>query len=286
MLIKMGILGRGHHSIVVAAGDKYVEKFYSSAKEARREAKALGFVQNLSVKGFDIRCKIPAFIGKVEQGRYRIGDELFHYKGKMDRLYGVQMSKMQNLNFLVGDLAQIIASFHVESRPFIKTWTQNSGPQDHLLNHILKDKAGLVLKKETSKEIRTLVRNAANYLAKRDNKLKKEWTLSHLDINPTNVLIKPHGQIEGLVDWGSFGLTHPSISLYQLVDLKIWPKFRKEYSRSGPAIRDDLLYASAAIHFAWVPLRNQELGFRPDFKKNHFASRKYYMKFDHVRSRS
>lgn len=66
------------------------------------------------------------------------------------------------------------------------------------------------------------------------------------------VLVDEQNHITGIVDWVTFGLTHPGLTLYQLAARPhIWEPFQKQYTNLGGTIQDDILYAAALIHVAW-----------------------------------
>jgi Ser/Thr protein kinase RdoA (MazF antagonist) len=260
----MQILGKGHYSIVIAENDLVVKKFYSSAEELSEERDHLCFLHDLEKQGICFDFKIPLFLGE-EKGDFKIDKVNYQYVSRMERLRGASLGFLldggQDLTATENNLGHAVFQLHHQLRPFVGQWQKEFGNSDSLLNHILNDKAEKVIIEERDQDILKAVKEAAEYLLNNKSLIEKEHTISHTDLNPNNILVGMGGKIEGLVDCGSFGLTHPSISLYQLATIpQFWPKVRNSYEKSGGILRQDLLYAASTIHLAWAPLKLKELG--------------------------
>jgi len=94
------------------------------------------------------------------------------------------------------------------SKTLVEEYADLFTAEDKLVAHILDEKARKVLNEESDDGMRILVEEAASYLRSRYPLVASERRLSHTDLNPTNILCNEGGEVEGLVDWGSFGLTH------------------------------------------------------------------------------
>lgn len=283
----MKILGKGHNGIVVADGDDAVKKFYTAEKEWEREKTHLQFLLEIQKRGFDIGCRIPRVFKSIEDHEWKIQGNVYGFCNTMERIHGVpahishKKADGVDIKILGVNLGTLLFSMHTQSQPFISDWTRDFGEKDGLLLHIFNDKAGKVLKEETDKDIKKCVKGALTYLGEKKALFDSERTLSHLDLNLTNILVDAKGTIEGLVDWGSFGFTHPTISLYSLATQSdLWSHIKKQYEQLGGVIADDLLYAAATIHLAWAPLICRELKLELDDHENREKFEEMYVCFE------
>ncbi len=260
----MNILGQGLQGIVVASADGSVKKFYRSKKEWEQEKANLEFLAAIQKQGFDIECKIPEVIGPAIEGKWKINDKTYGYCNKMGLIPGVPANisfATKDLEVLGNNLGTVLFAMHTQSKKYIPQWASNSDKKDSLLTHILKDKVERVISEEADESVKRCVKKAANYLRDREALLISRRALSHLDLNLTNVLVSKQNRIEGLVDWGSFELGNPTLSLYQLATTPtLWTHVKKQYEEQGGTIMDDVLYAAATIHLAWAPLKLKEFG--------------------------
>lgn len=264
----MEVLGTGFIGVVVAAGSGFVDKFYSRLDDWEREKAHLGFIEGISQQGFDIGCRIPK-VTDSENGLWNIGGKTYQYRNRMERLPGVTMEtgcSPDNAAAVGKNLGAVLFKLHTESRKFMPQWSRDFDSSDGLFNHIINDKAKKVLAEELDGDIRRQVTKAVACLQSQESSLKTDFTLSHYDLNLNNILIDPHtSTINGLVDWAGFGLTHPSLSLYQLTAKRdIWESVRDRYLELGVPIAEDILYAAAVIHWVWAPLGLREVGWEFD----------------------
>ncbi len=263
----MKILGQGHTGVVVADTPHTVKKFYVSKPYAAEEQASLAFLGEMQDQGFSIGCTIPKLVEVVGKGEWTIRDKVYTYSNRMERVPGtcahlsVASFTEKQIKVLGQALGAIGFAMHSQSKAYIAIYKSRFGEEDNpLLVHIVKDKVAQILREETDQSITERVKAASDYLQKRCRSLVAENTLSHLDFTLSNTQIDDNTQVMGIVDWGGFGLTHPSLSLYQLAIYPIWPHFKQQYQQQGATIREDIVYAAAAIHLAWTPIICRELG--------------------------
>ncbi len=260
----MKIIGQGFRGVVVADGPDTVKKFYTSERLWRQERVKLEFVSVLQKKGLDIGCRIPNIVDSAQGEPQRIEDTTYRFWNRMELVPGVPISKnypTKSLEALGRSLGTVLHRLHYETRRYTSRWVSRFGTKDELWEHLFVEKAGRTLKEESDSKILRYVTVAAEYLKDRETSVRSQRTLSHGDLNTNNILADKRNAIEGLVDWDGFGLTHPTISLYQLATIpNLWRHVRKQYTELGGAILDDILYAAAVIHLAWAPLACREHG--------------------------
>jgi len=264
----MNILGKGFGGVVVADTPTSVRKFYGTEQWWANEKTHLRFLAEMQGQGFSIGCTIPKLIESADTRVWEVDGKSYGYCNTMEFIPGVVAGsgfKDKNLETLGTHLGTVLANMHVRSALYIPEWKTEFGDEDTLLTHIFNDKAAQVLRKGTGANAKSQVKEAVDYLEERKGLLASERTLSHLDLNLNNILVTKGNAIEGLVDWGDFGLTHPSLSLYQLATKPaLWSHIRKQYEESGGMIRRDIVYAAATIHLAWVPVIWEERHFELD----------------------
>lgn len=262
----MEILGKGHKGIVVADTASTVQKFYASRTEAEAEQANLTFLELIQEQGFDIGCIIPKFVAELGEGHWDIDGNQYYYSNCMQRISGVCGRTVVNdltdrqIASLGRQLGSVSAAIHTRSNAFVGQWKDQRGDNDELLTHIIEDKAGQVQREEPDESIAQRVSVAANYLQEVCASLTKEKTLSHLDFTLDNTQVDEGPRIVGIVDWGSFGLTHPSLSLYQLSTNSVWPHVKSQYEQLAGPLREDIIYAASVIHTAWAPIICEQLG--------------------------
>lgn len=262
----MKILGQGHHGVVIIGEPGTVEKFYSTEAEWEKEKNSLAFLAGIQNSGLGATYIIPRLIRSLE-GTWDINGKSYSFCNIMQRIPGLPANggiSKQNLESFGEALGELLFGLHSQARSFIDQYKKSVKSEDTLLRHIVDDNAGKVKKvvtEENDKQVKQWVDDAARYLERRLPQLIEEQTLSHLDLNLSNILINKEGSINGLVDWGGFGLTHSSLSLYQLAtNPNLWVHIKKQYEASGGIIREDIVYAASTIHLAWAPLICKELG--------------------------
>ena len=279
----MNILGQGFNGVVVADTPESVKKFYLSKQEWEQEKTRLRFLAEIQRQGFSIGCTIPKLIESIDKGTWDVNGKTYSYCNKMEFIPGVVAGsgfQDKNLETLGSNLGTVLFCMHSRSKPYIPRWKAGFGGKDELLIHIFKDKAAQVLREGTDAAAKSQVNEAMGYLEERKDLLASERTLSHLDLNLNNILITKSNTVEGLVDWGGFGLTHPSLSLYQLATKPaLWSRIRKQYEKSGGVIRCDIVYAAATIHLAWVPVIWKELQFELDEDETQERLQEIYRSF-------
>jgi hypothetical protein len=277
------ILGQGHGGVVVADTPTSVKKFYASRQWWKNEKTHLKFLAEIQGQGFSIDCTIPKLIESADKGAWKIDGKTYHYCSTMELIPGVTAWSEytgKDLETLGIHIGTILLSMHTRSQSYIPQWKAEFGGKDKLLTHIFKDKAAQVLRKGADVTAKNQVKEAVKYLEERKDLLTSERTLSHLDLNLNNILVTTANDIEGLVDWGDFGLTHPSLSLYQLATKpSLWLYIKKQYEKSGGIIRDDIVYAAATIHLAWVPVIWKERHFELDEDETHERLQEIYQAF-------
>lgn len=283
----MKILGQGHKGIVIADGKKAVKKFYLSVTEWEREKTHLAFLEELQDQGFSIGCTIPKLLKSVGQGTWEIDGKLYRFCNQIEYIPGANANQSitdfthKKLEVLGKDLGKIAFAMHFSSKAYTDPWKRTFGKKGSLLDHILKDKAAQVTREASEQGTKKAVSLAASYLADKRELLATEATLSHLDFTLSNTQVDVDGHVMGLVDWGSFGLTNPSLSLYQLAPTPIWPYAKQEYENRGGVIRKDILFAAATIHLAWAPIICQKLGFPLDIDE---TQRNFKIMYENFRS--
>lgn len=262
----MKVLGQGHGGIVVADSASAVKKFYLSQVDGVSEQRQLTFLGGLQDQGFDIGCTIPKLLEIVGEGNWKIGDKTYVYCNRMERIPGTS-ARLAILDFneqqtenLGKDLGNIIFALHTLSKAYAEQWKSTFGGEDKLLVHLLEDKAGRVIREGSDQSVNARVKKAADYLQSCCQSVASENTLSHVDFSLSNTQASDAGHVNGLVDWGDFGPTNPSLSLYQMAARPVWPYVKRQYERRGGLIREDITYAAAAINLAWVPIICNQLG--------------------------
>lgn len=99
--------------------------------------------------------------------------------------------------------------------PFITEWVDQFGSDDELMDHLLDDKYAEVIEKTQDSETIQMVSSAAEYLMRSLTKARSR-SLTHLDINPTNLMVHEDGSFVGFVDFAGFGYSNVSLSTYHL----------------------------------------------------------------------
>jgi hypothetical protein len=266
----MEILGQGLGGVVVADTPETVRKFYLAEKDGRSERDHLSYLNGLQQQGFDIQCVIPKLLKVIGEGKWEVEGKTYTYCNRMERVPGV--SARQTLAAFTEDATQClgknlgITAFAMHRLPatYVEQWKRKFGAEDVLLTHVLEDKAKPVLSEGSDSSVIRRVTDAAHYLKRECSPLAQESTLSHLDFSLANAQVDPDGRLYGIVDWGSFGLTNPSLSLYSLAYRAVWPHVRDQYTQLGGAVREDIAYAAAAIHLAWAPIVSRQRNFPLD----------------------
>jgi len=263
----MNIVGQGHQSIVIADTADSVKKFYLSETEALREQEQLSFIAIMQQDGLDLGCAISKLLEVIGAGAWRINDKTYGYCIRLERIPGANAKQVSSrLNFqqteaLGRDLGNISFNLHTQTMTYRSRWKRkftNNGKE--LLDHLLEDKAWQVLNEEPDRIVKAKVKAAANYLRDRYAHLNNGNTLNHRDLSLSNVLVSADGRANGLVDWSSFGLAHPSLSLYELIYEPVWPYVKSQYEQRGGSLEEDIAYAAAIIHLAWAPIISKQLG--------------------------
>ncbi len=258
----MKIIGRGHEGIVVAGAEKTAKKLYLNKGDWALEKTNLDFLNDIQAQGFKIECKIPKLLNS-SQGEWTVNGTTYNYCNTMERLYGTSANSTFNDNpeKLGTKLGQIYALMHTRSKPYINQWVDKYGDEDKLLAQIYNKKAKQVIDESKDAEVKRRVNEAVSYLKSNEPLLASNRTLSHIDLTPNNTVINKDFDIQGIVDWGSFCLTNPSLTLYQMpARANLWKYIKKEYERLGCTILYDTLHAAETIHLAWAPIICEELG--------------------------
>ncbi|HEY5442570.1 MAG TPA: phosphotransferase, partial [Candidatus Saccharimonadales bacterium] len=282
----MKILGKGHGGVVVADSAGAVKKFYLSRAYGQSEEQHLTFLGGLQDQGFSIGCTIPRFLEAVGKGTWEIDGKTYVYCNRMERIPGVSAQlaipdfNERQIKSLGKDLGNIIFALHAQSKTYTAQWKNTFGQEDKLLAHILKDKAGQVMREGPDKSVNARVKKAASYLQSQCESIASENTLSHLDYSLSNTQASHTGHVNGLVDWGDFGLTHPALSLYQLASRPVWPHVKRQYEQLGGLIREDITYAAAAINLAWVPIICAQLGLPLEPEETQESFEAMYARFE------
>ncbi len=262
----MRVLGQGHHGVVIAGKPGTVEKFYNTTVEWEKEKAKLTFLAHLQKSGFTVNYIIPELINSAT-GTWKINGRSYNFCNVMQHISGTPAGdgvNQQNLESFGRALGILLAEMHQQTKAFTLQYKKDTGAEDMLLHHIVDENAGKIKKIETEendRQVRQWVDEAADYLQKELPQRTAEMTLSHQDLNLWNILIDGKGSVNGLVDWGDFGITHPSLSLYQLAtNPTLWAHIKKHYQAAGGVILEDIIYAASTIHLAWAPLICKELG--------------------------
>ncbi len=262
----MEIIGEGHGGIVVADSAGAVKKFYLVEANGINEQQQLSFLGSLKGEGLSIGCTIPKLLEVVGAGNWKIDGKAYVYCNRMERVPGTS-ARAAILDFderqtkrLGEDLGKIIFALHTRSKTYVRRWQSTFGDKDKLLAHILGDKAGLVMREEPDRGVNARVKKAASYLEDKLLKSASANTLSHADFTLSNTQVDGTGHVHGLVDWGDFTVTNPSLSLYQLADRPVWPHVKRQYEQLGGSIREDIAYAASAINLAWAPIFCKRIG--------------------------
>jgi Ser/Thr protein kinase RdoA (MazF antagonist) len=249
----MHILAQRPNSLVIINDSDAIEKFYRQKRHWEQEAANLRFLADAQEHGLTIGCPIPKLIASDTMGSSTSHAE-HPYRNTMQRLHGTQADQRPASTEAAWatNLATVIFNMHTALQPYIADWTRKFGEQDALLKHILEDKAASILEQTSDAHIRRGVEQAAKYLKQHMPRYASQRTLSYQDLNLSNILVDERNHITGIVDWVTFGLTHPGLTLYQLAARPhIWEPFQKQYINLGGTIQDDILYAAALIHVAW-----------------------------------
>jgi Ser/Thr protein kinase RdoA (MazF antagonist) len=258
------VLGQGLYGVVVQDGLNGVKKFYRGQEGWEKETTALRFMNDLQAQGLEIGCRIPQLLETADGGSWQIRDTTYNYCNKMEFIPGLQAAQdfpTKNFATLGTNIGTVLFHLHHYSKPYRTLWTSEFGDGDNLFKHIVTEKAGFVMEEEEDPEVRERTYNAVHYLNSKKELLEADRTLSHTDLNLKNILVSTDNTVEGLVDWGDLGLTNPSLTLYQLATSPyLYEHVRKQYSKLGSTILDDVVYAAATIHGAWAPLRLKQLG--------------------------
>jgi len=282
----MEILGRGHKGIVIVDTATSIKKFYESELEAEEEQISLEFLGNLQDQGFNIGCTIPRLLEVIGEGAWEVEGKTYIRCNRMERIPGISARQaiahfnQPQLETLGKNLGTIAFALHSLSKAYIELWKRIDTSQDKLLEHVLDDKAAQVLREEPDKGVTARVKDAAQYLEDQRESLAPDNVLSHLDLSLSNILVSDTSHVNGLVDWGSFGLTNPSLSLYQLAARPVWPYVKQQYEQEGGSVREDIVYGAASIHLAWAPIICNQLGLpiEPHETRDHFEA--MYTRFE------
>lgn len=260
----MKIIGKGFHGIVLKETGSTVKKFYTSRSQRDEEKLYLEFVNEMN---FNTDCKIPVMHQSNIDDHTEINGVEYYHSAIMDLIPGhtakSQLSTSES-GLLGRSIARVLYTMHTQNKQYIEAWKEKNGNTDRLWEHIFNDKAASVLNDSTDPIVKELIDDVTQYLASCRADLEKERVLSHLDLNLSNIMTDDSA-VTGLVDWGSFGFTHPSISIYQLAkSTSLWLHIEKEYTSLGGQIRKDILYAATCIHVAWSPIESRKRGIKPD----------------------
>ena len=259
------ILGQGVGGVVVADSANVVKKFYFFQSDGVSEQQQLTFLGSLQDQGFDIGCTIPRLLEVVGEGKWKVDDKTYAYCNRMERVPGtcarlaVPTFTEREIEILGKDLGTAAFNLHTLSKAYMEQWQRTFGEGDRLLAHILGDKAAQVMREEPDQSVRTRIKDAAAYLENQCRSQASENTLCHVDFSLSNTQASDTGHVNGLVDWGGFGITNPSLSLYQMAARSVWPHLKRQYKQMGGSIREDIVYAAASIHLAWAPIICKQL---------------------------
>ncbi len=251
----MNIIAKGFHGIVLKKSATIVRKYHTSEQQWRDEIDNLTYLANIS--NLDIGCTIPKLydsgsaVEVIDGTSYSYWTEMELIPGKtahelvirantgdpilIGRSIGTVLFKMHNASKLIADDDRLI--------------TKNS---DRLLRHILSDKVAKIIHVDKDPVRLSIVQEAADYLSLHAQTIAQQAVLSHQDLNMQNIIMNDDQTVEGLVDWSSFGKTHPSLALYQLAKEEIWPYLEMRYEELGGSIHRDIMYAATTIHLAWA----------------------------------
>lgn len=231
----MEILGRGLAGIVIADTPGTVRKFYTTKDKGHSEQANLTFLGDLQENGLNIGCVIPRLVEVIGDGKWEMEGNTYTYCNRMERLSGTSARRVftdfteQAIKHLGEALGSTAFAIHNSLKPYVEQWCRAAGKQDTLLAHVLEDKAKTVQSEESDKNIVDRTSEAAQYLETQCQALEPENTLSHLDFSLANAQVDNSGRLIGVVDWVSFGLSNPSLSLYQLAYRELWPYVERQY---------------------------------------------------------
>ncbi|GEM_PF-3198361 len=285
----MEILGKGLGGIVIGDSPGSVQKFYIAERSGCAEQAHLAFLGKQQEQGLNIRCMIPKLLEVVGKGEWEVEGQTYTYCNRMERVPGTSARRImssfnepahERLGRALGGTA---FAMHSLCRAYTRQWKDARGGQDVLLSHIMEDKVGLVLAEEADKDVVRRVTDAANYLKNNCRISASNKTLSHLDFSLANTQADDEGQFYGLVDWGDFGLTDPSLSLYQFAYRSVWPYLENQYEKLGGTLRKDIIYAAAAIHLAFGPIICAQHNFPLDADETPERFETMYAKFQKYR---
>jgi len=271
----MKILGKGHKGVVVATAADVVEKYYISRSEWQKEKTQLTFLAKIQRRGFDLGIMIPKLRDSAE-GKWEIASQVYGYRNTMERLPGITAARGitdKNVSTVGANLGKLLFTLHTASKEYQLGWTAQFGTSDNLYKHIADEKVAAIIQDEPDQHVVQQTRGAASYLAREVPEVRSTYALSHLDLNLNNILISTDGSITGLVDWGDFGITNPSLSLYQLAtEPDLWPYIQTHYEAAGGTIDLGIVYAAATIHLAWAPVicKKLALPLAPHESQKHF----------------
>ncbi len=261
----MSVLGQGHSGVVVLHTKDSVKKYYKAERSWQEEKDFLTFLADIQKQGFTIGCTIPKLLDSSE-GSWKVEGKTYRHCNTMGFVPGVQSNANftdEQLEILGTHIGSILYAMHHGSEPYVEQYADQFGDKDELVAHIFDDNAAKVIKvlrEETDKDVLGKVKEVLAYLQSKKNLLLADRTLTHTDLNQPNILVNEDSHVQGLVDWGSFGYTNPSLTMYQLATKpKLWPHIKEQYKKLGGEIMEDIVFAAATIHLAWSPIICAEL---------------------------
>ena len=246
----MKIIAKGFHGIVLKKSATIVRKYHTSEQQWRDEIDNLTYWTEMEL--------IPGKTAHELVIRTNTGDPAL-----IGRSIGTVLFKMHHAPELIAD-------------EYDRLMTKNS---DRLLRHILSDKVAKIIHVDKDPARLSVVQEAADYLSFHAQTIAQQAVLSHQDLNMQNIIMNDDQAVEGLVDWSSFGTTHPSLALYQLAKEEIWPYLEMRYEELGGSIHRDIVYAAATIHLAWARAYWLEAGDQAASNKSGAKLKTYYNLF-------
>lgn len=251
----MKIIAKGFQGIALKKSATIVRKYHASERQWRDEIDNLIYLGN--IPNLDIGCTIPRLYDSGSEVKV-IDGKSYSYWTEMELIPGKTAHELV-IRTNTGDPMLIGRSigtvlFKMHNAPksvaddYDRLMTKNS---DRLLRHILNDKIAKIIHVDKDPVRLAMVQEAADYLSLHAQTISQQSVLSHQDLNMQNIIINDDQTVEGLVDWPSFGKTHPSLALYQLAKEDAWPYIEMRYEELGGSIRKDIMYAAATIHLAW-----------------------------------
>lgn len=283
----MKFLGKGLHSVVLDCGNEKICKYYNNKNEVTNEERSLIFLATLLKKGVKFNFKIPKYFQKVEDIKFEYENKKFFYRADMEKIDGECILDAMKYNYcdfnkLGTKLASIFHDMSVNFSAHTNSWKKIAGGSDSLFSHIVNEKGKNVLDNEKNQDAKNKVREVIDYLIAKEKseEFRNKRHLSHLDISFGNIIVNSSFDIKGIVDWGSFGYTHPSLPFYQVVSFcDFWNSFEKEFIMLGGQIERDILYAAAVIHNTWKSRILKKAGIKYNFKKAEKESEMCYSSF-------